>query len=561
MMEITGLICVKYTSTRLPYKNIMNFGNTTLLDNKLQMLLSLDFLDKVILNTESQKIIDYVKKKYVTSKLKIIKRDPKYSTDEVSNYDFCKYMVSFIDTDYVLYSPVTAPFITKETYIQMYYNLQNNNYDSIILPIDGKQGQGHKKTKHNLCFGAVMMKVEDVIKNRDFIGEKTYFQICNSKERIDIDYSEEFNLALYHYYNKDAIYGNENKLSLKNNNLYNYKENFNQNNELLKDITLEDEPKKEDIKIIDVTIRDGGFVNQWQWVQGKVADMLQASSESNIDYFEIGYLIDESFSKPNDGHYRNVSFDTINEFVNKLKPKCKISVLIDSWRYDFKKLPNKRFTNIDLIRIVVYYKNFFENIKICKLLKELGYEVSLNIAAVSYINMNQLETIKKEVTKMTEYIDYLYLADSFGNMTPDDVVKQFSFLQDLKNIKLGYHIHNNGEVGMANMLASLKYIDILDASYLGIGRGAGNLSLENVILYLNIKKFHNFNLEAFLNYLETVAPFQKEPQKHRDKVKNILLGFLNVHPYRINDLKQLSLYDSYTYLTNLSQKQKFDYKI
>tara|TARA_B100001013_G_scaffold293760_1_gene193901 strand:+ start:700 stop:2319 length:1620 start_codon:yes stop_codon:yes gene_type:complete len=539
----------------------MNFGNTTLLDNKLQMLLSLDFLDKVILNTESQKIIDYVKKKYVTSKLKIIKRDPKYSTDEVSNYDFCKYMVSFIDTDYVLYSPVTAPFITKETYIQMYYNLQNNNYDSIILPIDGKQGQGHKKTKHNLCFGAVMMKVEDVIKNRDFIGEKTYFQICNSKERIDIDYSEEFNLALYHYYNKDAIYGNENKLSLKNNNLYNYKENFNQNNELLKDITLEDEPKKEDIKIIDVTIRDGGFVNQWQWVQGKVADMLQASSESNIDYFEIGYLIDESFSKPNDGHYRNVSFDTINEFVNKLKPKCKISVLIDSWRYDFKKLPNKRFTNIDLIRIVVYYKNFFENIKICKLLKELGYEVSLNIAAVSYINMNQLETIKKEVTKMTEYIDYLYLADSFGNMTPDDVVKQFSFLQDLKNIKLGYHIHNNGEVGMANMLASLKYIDILDASYLGIGRGAGNLSLENVILYLNIKKFHNFNLEAFLNYLETVAPFQKEPQKHRDKVKNILLGFLNVHPYRINDLKQLSLYDSYTYLTNLSQKQKFDYKI
>ena len=175
--------------------------------------------------------------------------------------------------------------------------------------------------------------------------------------------------------------------------------------------------------------------------------------------------------------------------------------------------------------------------------------------------MNQLETIKKEVTKMTEYIDYLYLADSFGNMTPDDVVKQFSFLQDLKNIKLGYHIHNNGEVGMANMLASLKYIDILDASYLGIGRGAGNLSLENVILYLNIKKFHNFNLEAFLNYLETVAPFQKEPQKHRDKVKNILLGFLNVHPYRINDLKQLSLYDSYTYLTNLSQKQKFDYKI
>lgn len=557
-MDITGLICVKYTSTRLPFKNIMNFGNTTLLDNKLTMLLSLDFLNKVILNTESQKIIDYVKNKYVnylTSKLKIFKRNPKYSTDQISNSDFCKYMVSFIDSEYVLYSPVTAPFITQETYKHMFHNLENKKYDSIVLSVDGKQGQGHTKTKHNLCLGAVMMKVEDVIKNCDFIGKKPYFEICNSKERMDIDYPEDFNLALYHYYNKDAIYGNENKLSLKINSLYNYKENFNKNNILLQNITIKNLKKKE-IKILDVTIRDGGFLNQWNWTKKEVTDMLRASDNTNIEYFEIGYLINNSFTKKDDGHYRNISFNTINSIVNEVKPKCKISVLIDSWRYDFNKLPKKEETNIDLIRIVVYYKNFFENIKICKLLKELNYEVSLNIAAVSHINMKQLENIKKEVIKMSNYIDYLYLADSFGNMTPDDVIQQFSYLTDIKNIKLGYHIHNNGQIGMANMLASINYINILDASYLGMGRGSGNLNLENIILYLKIKKSYNFNLKPFLNYLDTI-----KKENYNDEIKNILLGFLNIHPYRINDLKHLSLYDSYIYLSTLSNEKKFDYKI
>ena len=198
---MAGLICVKYNSNRLPFKNFRKFGNETLLDIKIKKLLNLNFLDKVIVNSESDYIIKYVNNNYKNEKLVIVKRDIKYALDDVDNTDFCINVVKDIDEEYVLYSPVTMPFIREETYQRGYEMLYNEkNFDSIILNADGKQGSGHRYEKHKICFGFSMMKKEDILKNRDFIGKKPYFMICDTKERMDIDYPEEFNLCLYHYF-------------------------------------------------------------------------------------------------------------------------------------------------------------------------------------------------------------------------------------------------------------------------------------------------------------------------------------------------------------------------
>lgn len=217
--RMSGLVCVKYKSNRCPMKNMRTFGNTTLLEKKLKQLLKLKFLDNVVLNTESDLIIDYVKQKFNNSKLKIVKRDIKYTKDDISNREFCLAMMESCEEN-VLYSPVTMPFITDKTYNEMYEKSFDSNYDSIILVADGKQGTGHDEEKHSFCFGASIMKKSDIIKFGDFIGDKPYFQKCLSKERIDIDTPLEFEHALYHYFNKDAIYGRENLNSLEKNALY-----------------------------------------------------------------------------------------------------------------------------------------------------------------------------------------------------------------------------------------------------------------------------------------------------------------------------------------------------
>ena len=68
-------------------------------------------------------------------------------------------------------------------------------------------------------------------------------------------------------------------------------------------------------------------------------------------------LVDETILKPGDGHFRNVSFDTIDNIVNDVKPKCKLSVLFDAWRYNTINLPLRVESNVDLVRIVTYMDN------------------------------------------------------------------------------------------------------------------------------------------------------------------------------------------------------------
>jgi YrbI family 3-deoxy-D-manno-octulosonate 8-phosphate phosphatase len=557
--KIAGLICVKYNSTRLPFKNFRKFGNTTLLDIKIKKLLNLDFLSRVIINTESDYIINYITKNYENKKIEIMKRDIFYASDIIDNRQFCRNVVKNINEDYVLYSPVTMPFIREETYYDAYKILLKNKYDTIVLNADGKQGSGHKHENHKICFGFSMIKKEDIIKFGDFIGKNPYFMICNKKERMDIDYPEEFNLCLYHYFNKDAIYGNENNHSLKINSLYDLNEmskldNF-QNNKIIEN--------KKEVKLIDVTIRDGGFDNKWNWDIETVKKMLKCASETGIEYFEIGYLANENVLKEGDGHYRNVSFDIINKIVNEIKPKCKISVLFDAWRYDTKKLPDSSKSNVDLIRVVTYMDNnkLLEAIEQCKKVKKKGYTVSLNIMCASYFTKEILKNLKEKIIKNIEIFDYVYFADSYGSMEPKYIEYIFSYIKPIKNIKadiqIGFHIHNNGQIGMANMISSLDYVDIIDASFYGMGRGMGNVRLEDVVLYLIIKKKYNLNIEPFLNYLSNNTSL-----KIKNEIKNTIVGFLNIHPYRIRDFKdETSLYNLYCLLKNLSIEKKYDYLI
>jgi 3-deoxy-D-manno-octulosonate 8-phosphate phosphatase (KDO 8-P phosphatase) len=555
IIKISGLICVKYESTRLPLKNFRKFGNSTLLDIKINKLLKLYFLDEVIINTESEFIINYIKENYDHKKIKIVKRDNIFASDYTDNREFCINVATNVKNDYILYSPVTMPFIETDTYSEMYLKIKENKYDSIILAADGKQGKGHKYENHKLCFGASLMKKIDIINYGDFIGKTPYFIQTKNKERIDIDYPEEFNIALYHYFNKDSIYGSENKHSLDINTIYKIDEFSNiGNNKEIKNYS-------KNVEIIDVTIRDGGFNNKWKWEYETIKDMLTCASDTGIQYFEIGYICNANVLDKNDGHYRNVSFETIDTIVNDTKAKCKISVLFDSWRYDTNQLPYKKYTKVDLIRVVTYIEDdkLLQAIEQCKNVKNKGYNVSLNIMCASYFNETNLKNIKKRVLENINILDFLYFADSYGAMEPKDVCYIFTFISDIKkynpNIKLGFHIHNNGQIGMANMIESLEYVDIIDASYYGMGRGMGNVRLEDVILFLIIKKKYNLNIEYFLNYLE-----KNVDSKTKDEIKNTILGFLNIHPYRIKDYKEdISLYTMYTYLKELPFDKKYDY--
>ena len=81
-------------------------------------------------------------------------------------------------------------------------------------------------------------------------------------------------------------------------------------------------------------------------------------------------------------------------------------------------------------------------------------------------------------------IDYVYFADSYGSLYPDDIKKYIDVLK-VTGKKIGFHPHNNLQLAFANTLEAVKHgIDIVDGTVYGMGRGAGNLPLEALITYL-----------------------------------------------------------------------------
>ena len=53
---------------------------------------------------------------------------------------------------------------------------------------------------------------------------------------------------------------------------------------------------------------------------------------------------------------------------------------------------------------------------------------------------------------------------------------------------IGFHGHNNLQMGLANTIRAIEVgVDSIDATILGMGRGAGNLNMELLLTYLNKK--------------------------------------------------------------------------
>jgi len=61
------------------------------------------------------------------------------------------------------------------------------------------------------------------------------------------------------------------------------------------------------IKILDCTLRDGGYINNWNFTDNQIVKIITALKESNINIIECGYLNDKKGKESN-----STLFDTVN---------------------------------------------------------------------------------------------------------------------------------------------------------------------------------------------------------------------------------------------------------
>lgn len=243
------------------------------------------------------------------------------------------------------------------------------------------------------------------------------------------------------------------------------------------------------MQIIDVTLRDGGHVREFNWPMKFAEDHYKALCKiSEIKFIELGYWKQSSKSK---NPFYNLDLKTVNNITLKKKLN-NVSIMID-YHYCSKKLsdyPTTKQKEIAMIRVCSRKEDIPEALKFSENLKKYsGLNVSFNIFNSTNYSQSELLKVCKLVSKYK--IDYVYFADTHGDMDLEKVYKKFvkplSILTK-SGKKIGMHLHDHSGKGYFNYRQLKKYkIYKCDSSIRGMGKGFGNLRTEQIVKPKNFK--------------------------------------------------------------------------
>lgn len=252
------------------------------------------------------------------------------------------------------------------------------------------------------------------------------------------------------------------------------------------------------MKILDCTLRDGGYYTNWDFPKKTVEKYLQALSQLPIDYVELGYRT--PLQKNYLGEFCYTPLQTLS-WAKQLLGDKKIALMIDEKNVtpsDVSPLLKDCSPYVDLLRITVdpnNEKKIRSAITLAKEVRNLGFQVAFNLMYLSKISDNSpIYTILEEVES---WINFLYLVDSYGSVYPDQLQKYIQTFSSRTSLPLGFHGHNNLEMAFTNTLTAINNgISIVDSTIMGMGRGAGNTKTELLLSYMHSQSHKNIDLNT-----------------------------------------------------------------
>ena len=183
---------------------------------------------------------------------------------------------------------------------------------------------------------------------------------------------------------------------------------------------------------------------------------------------------------------------------------------------------------MDFIRIGVDIKDYKSTERYIKVSKDNSMFVAVNF-------MKSYASKTSEFVKAAKHVancgaDLVYIVDSAGGMLPHELSKYISELKKNVDIPFGFHGHNNLHLSNTNTLLALSQgAQVVDASLQGLGRSAGNASLE-AIVFLLLRYGFRLKLDP-LKLLEVsekyIIPLMKDPGKSRSL--DLVSGFSQFH--------------------------------
>jgi 4-hydroxy 2-oxovalerate aldolase len=268
---------------------------------------------------------------------------------------------------------------------------------------------------------------------------------------------------------------------------------------------------RKDIKVFDCTIRDGGLVNNFHFTDEFVKGVYETCVNAGVDYMEIGKNNSPTIMSEDEfGAWNFCKEEDIRRIVGNNDTKLKIAVMSDIGRTVPSELLPKSESVVDMIRIATYIHQIPAAIELIEEAHAKGYETTINIMAIAKAFDNELDEVLEMVSKTN--VDIIYIADTFGSFYPEQINKLTEkYLKVAKplNKQVGIHAHNNIQLAFANTIEAMIYgTSFLDVTISGLGRGAGNCSMELLIGFLKNPKYKLMPVLKFIE--EYIVPLEKE---------------------------------------------------
>ena len=287
-----------------------------------------------------------------------------------------------------------------------------------------------------------------------------------------------------------------------------------------------------DIKVVDCTLRDGGLVNNFEFTDEFVKDLYETNIRSGMDYMEFGYKADRDiFDVDKFGKWKFCNDQDIIDIVGDNDTDLKISAMADVGRTNFKRdICEKANSPIDLIRIATYINTIPAAVEMIEYCAKQGYETTINIMAVSKARTEDLTTALNILGQTP--VSCFYIVDSYGSLYPEEArrfAEMYGEIADKYGKSTGIHAHNNQQLAFANTIDAMAYgASYLDATVDGMGRGAGNCSLE---LLLGFLKNPKYKVNPIIRFIQNhMNQLREQGVKWGYDIPYMLTGQYNTHP-------------------------------
>ncbi len=267
-----------------------------------------------------------------------------------------------------------------------------------------------------------------------------------------------------------------------------------------------------ELRVLDATVRDGGLMNNHRFSDEFVRAVYETNLAAGVDYMEIGYKASKRlFARDAFGDWKYCDEDHIRRIVGENATSLKLAAMADAEKSDYHTdiLPKEKSV-LDMIRVATYVHQLPTAVDMIKDAADKGYEVTCNLMAVSKVQEVELDQALEVLAQTPAQV--IYVVDSFGSLYQEQIellVKKYRAALEGTGKEVGIHAHNNQQLAFANTIEAIIHgANFVDATYGGLGRGAGNCHMELLIGFLRNPKFHIRPIWEFIQ--NHIVPLQKE---------------------------------------------------